>query len=62
MTAAKAWAAAALGFLAPGAAYLIGVQDGGYTGNEWITAGLIAIASGGTLGGVVYAVENKPKV
>lgn len=55
----KAYAAAAMGFLAPGAAYLIGVAADGITGNEWIVGGLTCLAASAATGGVVWAVENK---
>jgi hypothetical protein len=65
----KAWAAAyggaVLGFVAPGAAYLLTVDSDGISGTEWTHGGLIAVvaavATGGILGGVVQRVENKPK-
>lgn len=57
----KAIAAAVLGFLAPGAAYLVGVSRDGVSGSEWLTAGLICVGGGAVLGGVVHQVENKPK-
>lgn len=57
----KAVAAAVLGFLAPGAAYLAGVSSDGVSSQEWITALLICVGGGAVLGGVVHQVENKPK-
>ena len=57
----KAYVAAALGFVAPGAAYLIGVSGDGITGAEWLVAGLFCVAGGAVIGGAVQRVENKPK-
>ena len=57
----KAVAAAVLGFVAPGAAYLAGVSSDGVNSNEWLTAGLICVGGSVVLGGVVHQVENKPK-
>jgi predicted phage tail protein len=57
----KAIAAAVLGFIAPGAAYLAGVSSDGVSSQEWIAALLICIGGGAVLGGVVQRVENKPK-
>jgi hypothetical protein len=57
----KAIAAAILGFIAPGAAYLAGVAGDGISQQEWVTAVLICIGGGAILGGVVHQVENKPK-
>lgn len=57
----KAIAAAVLGFLAPGAAYLAGVSSDGVSSQEWVTALLICVGGGAVLGGVVHQVENKPK-
>ena len=57
----KAIAAAVVGFVAPGAAYLGGVSSDGVSRNEWITALLICISGGAVIGGVVQRVENKPK-
>lgn len=57
----KAVAAAVLGFLAPGAAYLAGVSSDGVSPNEWLTAGLICVGGAAVIGGVVHQVENKPK-
>ena len=57
--------AAAVGFVAPGAAYLLTVDSDGISGTEWGHGGLIAIVAaagaGLTVGGVVYKTENKPK-
>jgi hypothetical protein len=60
------WGAAvagALGFVAPGAAYLLTVDGNGITLTELVHAGLIALVAaagmGAAVGGVVYAVENK---
>jgi hypothetical protein len=61
LTAAKAVAAGVLGFLAPGAAYLIGAGQDGITSNEWVLAALWCIGGSAVVGGTVYAVENKPK-
>ncbi|HEY9415383.1 MAG TPA: hypothetical protein VIQ30_11535 [Pseudonocardia sp.] len=57
----KAIAAAVLGFIAPGAAYLAGVSGDGISSQEWIAALLICVGGGAVLGGVVQRVENKPK-
>lgn len=59
MRAAKAVAAGVVGFLAPGAAYLIGVSGDGISGNEWLVAGLTAVVAAGVSSGVVYAVPNQ---
>lgn len=61
LTAAKSVAAAVIGFLAPGAAYLIGAGQDGITSNEWVLGALWCIGGSAVAGGVVYAVENKPK-
>lgn len=69
MTATKAWAgaivAAVLGFLAPGAAYLLTVDENGITGAEIWHAALIAVVTaavqGGATGYAVWRAENKPK-
>lgn len=60
LSSAKAVWAGVLGFIAPGASYLIGVQEGGISGNEWLVALLTAIVAGGAIGTVTYVVENKP--
>ena len=57
----KAIAAAVLGFIAPGAAYLAGVSGDGVSQQEWLTALLLCIGGSAVLGGVVHQVENKPK-
>lgn len=57
----KAIAAAVLGFLAPGAAYLTGVGGDGITSTEWILGGLFCLAGGTVTGLTVHQVENKPK-
>lgn len=57
----KAVVATVLGFLAPGASYLLGVDSDGISGSEWLRAGLYCIIGGVVLGGSVFAVENKPK-
>ena len=57
----KAIAAAVLGFVAPGAAYLAGVSSDGVSSNEWLTAGLICVGGAAVIGGVVQRIENKPK-
>lgn len=61
LKATKAVAAAVLGFIAPGAAYLAGVSSDGVSQQEWITAVLICIGGSVVVGGVVHQVENKPK-
>lgn len=61
LKATKAIAAAALGFVAPGAAYLAGVSSDGVSSNELLTALLICVGGGAVIGGVVHQVENKPK-
>lgn len=57
--------AAGIGFIAPGAAYLLTVDDNGITTTELVHAVLIALVaaagSGAAVGGVVYAVENKAR-
>lgn len=57
----KAIVATALGFLAPGASYLLGVDGDGISSGEWLRAGLFCVIGGVVLGGSVYSVENKPK-
>lgn len=57
----KAVYAAVLGFLAPGASYLIGVSSDGISTNELLIALLTSVVAGGVIGGVVHQVENKPK-
>lgn len=57
----KAVYAAVLGFLAPGASYLIGVSSDGISINKWLIALLTSVVAGGVIGGVVQVVENKPK-
>lgn len=61
LTAAKSVAAAVIGFLAPGAAYLIGAGQDGITSNEWVLGALWCIGGSAVAGVTVYAVENKPK-
>jgi hypothetical protein len=61
MKATKAWAGAALGFLAPGAGYLIGVAPDGITGTEWLIGALTCVVTSGAVGAAVFSVENKPK-
>jgi hypothetical protein len=58
----KAVAAAVIGFLAPGASYLIAVSSDGVSGQEWLIAGLTSIVTAGVSFGVVHQVENKEKV
>lgn len=57
----KAVAAAVIGFLAPGASYLIGVSSDGISGQEWLTAALTSVVTAGVSFGVVQQIENKPK-
>lgn len=57
----KAIAAAVLGFIAPGAAYLAGVASDGVSGNELIIAACFCVGGGAVSGLVVQRVENKPK-
>jgi hypothetical protein len=57
----KAVVATVLGFLAPGASYLLGVDSDGISSTEWVHAGILCVAGGLLLGGSVFAVENKPK-
>lgn len=57
----KAIYAGAMGFLAPGAAYLAGVSSDGVSQGELITALCFCIGGGVIVGGVVQRVENKPK-
>lgn len=56
---------AVAGFVAPAATYWLTVDSDGVSGTEWLHGGLIAVvaaaATGGLLGAVVHAVENKPK-
>lgn len=69
LTTAKARYGAAvgalLGFLAPGVGYLLGVDDDGISGRELLHALLLSVAfaagGGAAVGGVVYAIENKPR-
>lgn len=69
LTAAKAKAAAAWGFVvglvAPGVTYLLTVDGNGISGTELVHAGLLSLAfAGGSAvgaGSIVYAVENKAK-
>ena len=61
LKATKAVVAAALGFVAPGAAYLAGVSSDGVSSSEWITALLICVGGSAVLGLTVHQVENKPK-
>lgn len=62
---AGAWMGAAVGFFAPGAAYLLTVDNDGISGTEWLHGGLISLvaaaASSAAVGFVVHQVENKPK-
>lgn len=57
----KAIAAAVLGFIAPGAAYLAGVSSDGVSSHEWVTALLICVGGGALSGITVQRLENKPK-
>ena len=57
----KAIYAAVIGFLAPGATYLIGVNGDGVQSNEWVNALLFCVAGAAVLGGGTYGIENKPK-
>jgi hypothetical protein len=57
----KAYVAAALGFVGPGALYLISVGDDGLTGNEWLLGALYCLAAGAATGLAVQQIENKPK-
>lgn len=59
MNAAKAIYGAVVGFLAPGAAFLIAQSGDGLTGNEWLIAGLTSIVTAGAVGSTVWAVENR---
>lgn len=69
LTSAKAWAggivAAVVGFLAPGAAYLLTVDGDGVTSTEWTHAVLISVITaavgGGAVGVAVHLTENKLK-
>jgi hypothetical protein len=58
--------AGVLGFFAPAAAYLLTVDGDGISTTELVHGGLIAVVAaagiGGAVGGVVYAVTNKPTV
>jgi hypothetical protein len=57
--------AAVAGLLLPGVTYLLTVDADGITAGEWRRAALLAIAAaaglGASVGGAVYAVENKAK-
>lgn len=57
--------AAVLGFVAPGATYLLTVDDNGITTTELVHALLIALvgaaATGGVVAGSVYAARNNLK-
>lgn len=57
----KAVIATVLGFLAPGASYLLGVDSDGLSSTELVHAGILCVAGGLLLGGAVFATENKPK-
>lgn len=61
----SAYGAAAVGFVAPAAAYLATVDSDGISGTEWLHSLLIAVIaavpSGAAVGALVYKVENKPK-
>ena len=61
MTATKAIYGAVLGFVAPGAAYLLLNLDGGLTWNELLGALLTAVVTSASVGVAVHRVENKPK-
>lgn len=61
LKATKAVVATVLGFLAPGATYLLGVDGDGISGGEWLRAGLFCVLGAVVIGGSVYGVENKPK-
>lgn len=61
LKATKAVVAAVIGFLAPGASYLIGVSSDGVSGQEWLVAGLTSIVTSAVSFGVVHQLENKPK-
>lgn len=60
MTAAKALWGAVIGFVAPGAAYLLANQASGISGDELIAALLTAVVTSAGVAGTVYWVENKP--
>lgn len=57
--------AAGIGFVAPGATYLLTVDDNGISGTELVHALLIALvaaaAAGGAVAGSVYHATNKLK-
>lgn len=57
----KAIWAAAVGFLAPGAAYLAGVSSDGVSRNELIVALCFCIGGSAVAGVGVQRIENKPK-
>lgn len=62
---AKAYAAAVLGFVGPGAGILINeVRPGGdgIQGNDLLFAGLFCLVTAAGGGGIVWKVTNKPKV
>lgn len=69
LTAAKARygaaVAAVIGFVAPGAVYLLEHDVDGISGNEWLHALILSVVVAGgsaaAVGGTVYAVENRPK-
>ncbi len=59
---AKAIAAAVLGFIGPGVAYMTAqVVDGGngIQGNDWVVAALFCLGGAGAGGGIVFAVKNR---
>lgn len=63
---AKAIWGGVLGFVLPGASYLLAQVlpggDGTIGGNDWAVAGLVCIVGGSVTGGAVAAVTNKAKV
>jgi hypothetical protein len=59
--AGKAIYGAAIGFLAPGAAYLLLNMGDGITGNEWLGALFTSIITAGSVGTAVFlSPKNAP--
>jgi hypothetical protein len=61
LNSAKALWGGVVGFVAPGAAYLLTRLEDGITGNELIGAGLTAVVTAAGVSATVWAVENRPK-
>lgn len=61
LKATKAYVAAVLGFLAPGAGFLILASKDGITSTEWLLGVPYCVTAAGATGVVVHQVENRPK-